>query len=101
MSEGRKPSSGLAVAQTWWSRPAYSAPWSQVAVAEQRLDGADVGAGLQQVGGEAVAQRVRGDRLAESRLRPGRSAGDLAAHGVIGLPGDRRGTASARPGLRQ
>jgi len=38
-----------------------------VAVAEQRLDDADIGAALQQVGGEAMTQRVHGDTLAQPR----------------------------------
>ncbi len=36
---------------------------AQVSVAEQQLDGAQVGAGLEQMGGEAMAQRVRMQRL--------------------------------------
>ena len=36
---------------------------------EQDLDGPDVGAGLEQVGGEAVPQRVDGDVLAQARGR--------------------------------
>src|SRR3954464_7689310 len=39
-----------------------------VLVAEELLDGADVVAGLQEMGRKAVAQRVRGDRLANARL---------------------------------
>src|SRR3712207_8282257 len=38
----------------------------QAAVAEQQLDGAHVGAGLQQVDREGVAQRMRGDRLGQA-----------------------------------
>ena len=34
-------------------------------MAEQHLDDEDVGARLEQVGGEAVAQRADGDRLAQ------------------------------------
>jgi hypothetical protein len=34
-------------------------------MSEQHLDRADVGAGFEQVGGEAVAQGMDGDRLAE------------------------------------
>jgi hypothetical protein len=34
-------------------------------MAEQHLDDADIGAGFEQVRGEAVAQRVNGDRLAQ------------------------------------
>ena len=32
----------------------------QLGMAEQELDGADVGAGFEEMGGEAVAQRVQG-----------------------------------------
>ncbi len=35
----------------------------EIAMAEQHLDGAQVGAGFEQVGGEAVAKRVRMDAL--------------------------------------
>jgi len=40
----------------------------QFVVAQQRLDNSDVGAALEEVGGEAVAQRVQRHRL----LDPGR-----------------------------
>ena len=40
----------------------------QPAMAEQHLDDADIGAGFEQMRGEAVAQRVNGDRLAQIRL---------------------------------
>jgi len=46
-------------------------------MAEQRLDDADIGATLQQVGGEAVAQCVNGDALAETRRGTRRSAGSM------------------------
>ena len=39
----------------------------QPAMAEQDLDDADVGARFQQMGGEAVAQGVHRDRLAQAR----------------------------------
>ena len=51
----------------------------QIAMAEQHLDRADIGARLEQMGGEAMAQGMDGDRLAE--LRPLPSAPDSA-----GLP---------------
>ena len=35
-------------------------------MAEQKLNGADVGAGLQQVHGEGVAQGMRGEGLADA-----------------------------------
>ena len=38
----------------------------QVAVPEQNLDGAQVGARLQQVGGPTVAHRMRGDAFADA-----------------------------------
>ena len=44
---------------------------------EQHLDDADVGAGFEQMGGEAVAQRMDGDRFAELRRRPRGAAGPL------------------------
>ena len=47
---------------------------AEAAMAEQDLDGPQVGAVLQQVGGEAVAQGVDGDVL----VQPGGLAGTLA-----------------------
>jgi hypothetical protein len=41
---------------------------AQVAVPEQQLDGAQVGACLQQVNREGVSQRVRRDRLVDAAL---------------------------------
>ena len=41
----------------------------QAGVAEQDLDDADVGPALEQMGGEAVAQRVHGHRLGQARRR--------------------------------
>ena len=49
-------------------------------MSEQNLDGAQVGAGLQQVGGEAVAQGVGGDVLGDPRVA-GRLPADLPDHG--------------------
>ena len=40
---------------------------AETAVAQQDLDGPQVGAGFKQVGGETVAQRVHGDVLAQTR----------------------------------
>ena len=52
----------------------------QLGVPEQDLDDPDVGAVLQQVGGEAVAQRVRPDPLGDvGGLRPPRRRCDRAA----------------------
>jgi hypothetical protein len=41
---------------------------ADVAVAEELLDGADVVAALEEVGGEGVAEGVAGDPLVEARL---------------------------------
>src|SRR3954466_5484065 len=49
----------------------------QVAMAEQRLDNADVSAGFEQMSNEAVAQRVDGDRLVELGCRPRNATGGL------------------------
>src|SRR5215467_1707845 len=49
----------------------------QLGVAEQQLNGADVGAGFEQMGGKAVAQAMQTDRLAETRRTPRRATGDL------------------------
>ena len=58
-------------------QPQVAGGGAQAAVAEQQLDGAQIGAGLQQVDGEGMAQGVRRDRLADVALEPCRSAGDL------------------------
>ena len=60
------------------------------AVAEQRLDDAEVGAVLQQVGGEAVAQRMDGDALGDPGAGGGIAAGELERGGaevVVFAPG--------------
>ena len=44
-------------------------------MSEEDLDGADVGAGLEEVSGEAVAKGVNGDVLADVRAQP--LAGEL------------------------
>ena len=61
----------------------------EVAVPEQDLDGADVGAGFEEVGGEAVAEGVDGDVLAQAGgcVRPGRRPGATALP-VMGSPRD-------------
>ena len=46
-------------------------------MAEQQLDGAQIGAGFQQVNREGVAQRMRRDRLADAALRPDLPAGAI------------------------
>ena len=51
-------------------------------MAEQHLDDADIGAGFEQVRGEAVAQRVNGDRLAQLCLACGHAAGRLQRRGA-------------------
>jgi hypothetical protein len=51
-------------------------------MAEQHLDDADVGAGFEQMRGEAVAQRVNGDRLAQIGLVCGHAAGPLQRRGA-------------------
>ena len=68
-------------------------------MAEQHLDDADVGAALQQVGGEAVPQRVGRDRLADPRSPPRQPTGRLQradAHVLAGLLA--RKQPRARPG---
>jgi len=39
----------------------------QTTVPQQELDGPQIGAGFEEVGGESVSERVRGDRLADPR----------------------------------
>src|SRR5690606_21035145 len=53
-----------------------------VLVPEQLLDGADVVAVLEQVGGEGVAQRVRRDRLVDAGRAP-RPADRAPDHSVV------------------
>jgi hypothetical protein len=52
-------------------------PGMQAAVAEQRLDDADVGAVLEQMSGEAVPQRMHGHALVESGGDTRRPAGGM------------------------
>ena len=52
-----------------------------VAVAEELLDGADVGAVLQEVGGEGVAEGVAGGSLRDARAAYGVT--DCALHGGL------------------
>ena len=54
----------------------------EAAVAEQRLDDADVSAALQQMGGEAMRQCMHGDALAETRRGACRAAGGMQ-HGCV------------------
>jgi len=51
-------------------------------VSEQGLDDAGIGAAFQEVSGEAVAERMRGDTFAEAAAGPGIAAGGL--HGAGG-----------------
>ena len=44
---------------------------------EQQLDGAEIGAGLQQMNGEGVAQGMRRDRFADAALLPHLPAGAI------------------------
>ena len=66
-------------------------------MAEQQLDGAQIGAGFQQVNGEGVAQGVRRDRPGDAR-----PLARLAAGGLHGEPRNRLAGPVAReqPGLR-
>src|SRR2546427_10776873 len=54
----------------------------QVAMPEQNLDGAQVGAGLQQVSRPTVAQRMRGDAFADAS--PTRGIATCNPHGFVG-----------------
>ena len=56
-------------------------------MAEKQLDSTQIGAGLQQMNGERVAQGMRGDRLAETRLLKRLPAGDLDGTRRDRLPG--------------
>ena len=59
---------------------------------EQDLDGPHVRAGLQQVGGEAVAQGVHSDMLARAPRPPGRACRPICTvRGMIGRSGQRPG----------
>ena len=60
---------------------------AEAAVTEQQLDGAHVGAGFEQMDGEAVAQRVRCDRLADVGFLRIFLAGVLHGGCRIGCPG--------------
>ena len=69
-------SSGLAVAQTLLvAITQITSRGVQTAMTEQQLDGTQIGAGLQQVNGEGVAQGMRRDRFADAAIAdasPGR-----------------------------
>ena len=59
----------------------------QVAMAEQKLNGAQIGAGLEQMRGKAVPQRVRVDVFADAGAFGGFAAGmphDLGRDGLVG-----------------
>ena len=54
---------------------------------QQQLNGTQIGAGLQQVNGECMAQGMRGDRFAEPRLLERLPARDLDGARRDRLPG--------------
>ena len=56
-------------------------------VAEERLDDTQVGAALDEVGGEGVAERTGGDALVHTRALPRQAEGALDAGGVDRLTG--------------
>ena len=60
---------------------------AQAAMAEQQLDGAQIGAGLQQMDGERMAQGMRGDRLGDAGSLKRLPAGDLNGERRDRLPG--------------
>ena len=55
-------------------------------MSQQKLDGADIGAGFQQVDGEGVAQRMRRDRLADAGDRRADWQAHSTANLVMGRP---------------
>ena len=59
----------------------------EAAMAEQDLDGPQVGAALQQVGREAVPERVHGHVLVQPRGAARRLAGFIHGLSVSGRPG--------------
>lgn len=56
---------------TFKTRSEITAGSGKAAVAHQELDGAQVGALFQQMGGKAVAQRVHRHRLGQAGILPG------------------------------
>ena len=65
---------------------------AEAAVPEQDLDGPEVGAGLEQVGGEAVPQGVHSDVLAQARGLPARRRQTIwTVRGLTGRSGSRPG----------
>ena len=62
----------------------------EIAMAEENLDGGQVGAGLQQVGGKAVPERVRVKRFAKAGTLGGLAAGPpddfVGDRGISGVP---------------
>ena len=67
--------------------PKIAGRGGQASVSQQKLDGADIGTGFQQVDGEGVAQRMRRDRLADARDPSRRLAGALNRKSRDGPPG--------------
>jgi hypothetical protein len=54
---------------------------------EQQLDGAQIGAGLQQMNGERVTQRMRRDRFGDAGSLKGLTAGEFDGESRDRLPG--------------
>ena len=69
-----------------------------ILVAEQVLDGADVVAVLEQVGGEGVAQGVAGDALVDAGQASGAMNGPLQAAGADVVAGTDTGSWIERKG---
>ena len=68
-------------------------------MAEQHLDDADIRTILQQMGGEAVAQCVNGDALAETRRGTRRAAGGMQHDRVdrmLGIASGKRSQCAGR-----
>ena len=63
----------------------------QPAVAEQDLEDADVGPGLEQMGGEAVPQGVDGDRFRQAGRRTATRQAACSVAVLTGLPWSRPG----------
>ena len=78
---------------------------AEAAMAEQDLDGSQVGAGFEQMGGEAMAQRVDDDRFAQAGRLSGTIAGFPYAGGrdrtVIGRRREREAPLAERPSSRR
>src|SRR5580700_6319409 len=64
---------------------------AETAMAEQQLDGAQIGAGFQQMHREGVAQRMRGNRLADAAQQPHCPAGVFDGGWIDRLAGSSAG----------